>query len=137
MERTKCFIDQYSNYSLKVGKELLHVHGLHTLGENIADNGGVRQAYRAYQQYERDHGPEPVLPSLGYSQRQLFWLSFASLWCSVYRPEVLKLRLDNDYYSPEVFRVNGPVSNMVEFARDWNCPAGSAMAPVKRCSVWR
>ena len=85
----------------------------------------------------KDHGPEPVLPSLGYSQRQLFWLSFASTWCSVYRPEVLKLRLVNDYYSPEVFRVNGPLSNMAEFARDWSCPPGSAMAPVKRCSVWR
>ena len=75
---------------MEVNGETLHLKGVKTQGENIADNGGVKEAYRAYQQYVKDHGEESVLPVLGYSQAQLFWLSGASVWCSVQRPEGLK-----------------------------------------------
>ena len=83
-----------------------------------------------------DNGPEPVLPALGYSQRQLFWLSGASVWCSVYRPAALKNQVLTDPHSPAVYRVNGPFSNSPQFAEDWNCPVGSPMNPAKKCSVW-
>ena len=112
------------------------MNGINTQGENIADNGGVKEAYRAYQQYEEDHGTEAVLPGLGYSQSQLFWLSGASVQCSVQQPAALKNQVVTDPHSPAVYRVNGPFSNLPQFARDWNCPAGSPMNPVKKCTVW-
>ena len=83
-----------------------------------------------------DHGQEPLLPLENYTQSQLFWLSVASTWCSVYRPEALRLKVLTDSHSPEVHRVNGPAANSPEFARDWNCPHGSPMNPASRCSVW-
>ena len=112
------------------------MNGINTQGENIADNGGLKEAYRAYQQYEEDHGTESVLPALGYSQSQLFWLAAASVWCSVYSPDDLKDRVLTGTHSPNSFRVNGPFSNQPEFAQDWKCPAGSPMNPAKKCSVW-
>ena len=112
------------------------MNGINTQGENIADIGGVKEAYRAYLQYVEDNGPEPVLPALGYSQRQLFWLSGASVWCSVYRPAALKNQVLTDPHSPTVYRVNGPFSNLPQFAQDWNCPVGSPMNPAKKCTIW-
>ena len=103
---------------------------------DISVTGGVKEAYRAYQQYVTDHGEESVLPALGYTQAQLFWLSGASVWCSVSRPAALKSQVLTDPHSPSSYRVNGPASNLPEFARDWNCPVGSPMNPVEKCRVW-
>lgn len=152
LEKAQCIIDQYGNYTVDVGDETLNVNGINTQGENIADNGGVKEALRAYNQYVAKNGAEGVLPALGYTQKQLFWLSGASVWCSVYRPEKVKnqvwrkliyqprlslvFQVLTDPHSPAQFRVNGPFSNMPEFSEDWNCPVGSPMNPVKRCSVW-
>ena len=96
---------------------------------HVSVTGGVKEAYRAYQQYVMDHGEESVLPALGYTQDQLFWLSGASEWCSVYRPAALKNQVLTDPHSPSIYRVNGPFSNIPEFATDWNCPVGSPMNP--------
>lgn len=112
------------------------VNGINTQGENIADNGGIKEAYRAYNQWEIDNGPEKPLPSLPYTPKQLFWLSAANVWCGKYRPETLKLRVLTGVHSPAQFRVNGPFSNQPEFARDWQCPAGSNLNPTNRCAVW-
>lgn len=56
------------------------------LGENIADNGGIKESYLAYQKWEEENGPEPKLPGLEYTPQQMFWISAAQTWCSVYRP---------------------------------------------------
>ncbi|KAK5639865.1 hypothetical protein RI129_010676 [Pyrocoelia pectoralis] len=66
----------------------------------------------------------------------MFWISAASTWCSVYRPETLKIRVLTGYHSPGNFRVQGPLSNLVEFSNDFSCPVGSKMNPVHKCSVW-
>lgn len=88
--------------------------------------------------WESVNGPEKSLPGLPYSPRQLFWLSAANVWCSSYRPEALTKLITTGVHSPAQFRVQGPLSNMEEFAADFNCPAGSNMNPVKRdkCQVW-
>lgn len=136
LEKAQCIIDQYGNYTVEVEGEVLNVNGITTQGENIADNGGIKETFRAYESVVRKYGPEPILPGLGYSQRQLMWLSGASVWCSVKRPASLKNQVLTDPHSPGIYRVNGPFANMPEFAQDWGCPVGSKMNPVNRCNVW-
>lgn len=67
---------------------------------------------------------------------QLFWMSAANTWCSVYRNEAIKLRITTGFHAPGRFRVIGPMSNMEEFAADFKCPVGSPMNPAKKCKVW-
>lgn len=63
------------------------MNGTQTQSENIADNAGIKEAYRAYQKWAKDNGPEPYLPGLQqYSPEQMFWISAAQVWCSVRRP---------------------------------------------------
>ena len=112
------------------------MNGIYTLSENIADNGGIKEAYNAYQKWVSDHGTELSLPGLNYSPNQMFWVSAAQIWCSKYRKEVLKIIIMTEVHSPARFRVIGSFSNSEEFARDWNCPAGSKMNPTKKCTVW-
>ncbi|NP_001036959.1 neutral endopeptidase 24.11 [Bombyx mori] len=135
LDKAKCIIDQYSNYTVKeVG---LKLNGVNTQGENIADNGGIKEAYYAYQAWTHRHGEEARLPGLEkYSPRQLFWLSAANTWCAVYRNEAIKLRITTGFHAPGRFRVIGPMSNMEEFASDFKCPMGSPMNPDKKCKVW-
>lgn len=132
-DRAQCMVKQYSNYSLPEG----HINGTLTLAENIADNGGLRQAFRAYRAYIKRHGPEPNLPGFeSISHEQLFFIAFGNLWCSSLSPEIVKFLLKNDPHSPGKFRVIGTVSNMNEFSEAFQCPSGSAMNPAKKCQVW-
>ncbi|KAH9628009.1 hypothetical protein HF086_017984 [Spodoptera exigua] len=135
LEKARCIIDQYSNYTVaEVG---LKLNGVNTQGENIADNGGIKEAYYAYQAWTHRHGDEARLPGLEkYTPKQLFWLSAANTWCSVYRNEAIKLRITTGFHAPGRFRVVGPFSNMEEFAQDFKCPAGSPMNPINKCKVW-
>ncbi|KAI5708639.1 hypothetical protein M8J76_000107 [Diaphorina citri] len=133
--KAKCIIEQYGNYS--VPEVNMTLNGINTQGENIADNGGIKEAYNAYNVWTREHGEEPRLPGLQqYSPRQMFWISAASTWCSLFRPETLKIRILTDTHSPGEFRVLGPLSNLKEFARDFQCPVGSRMNPPHKCEVW-
>lgn len=133
-ERAQCIVDQYSNYT--VPDNGLQVNGVNTQGENIADNGGLKEAFRAYNEWVRRNGPEPLLPGLKLSQRQLFWVSAANVWCGKYRAEVLKMRVLVGSHSPAQFRITGPLSNLAEFSDTFNCPAGAPLNPAKKCSVW-
>merc|ERR1711970_786605 len=135
LKKTGCIIDQYGNYTVDIEGEILNLNGINTQGENIADNGGYKEAIRAYERLTKQYGEEPKLPGLPYTPRQMFWLSGASIWCGAMRPATLKNRVLTDPHSPSQFRVNGPFANMPEFAQDWGCPAGTKMNPVKRCSV--
>ena len=84
----------------------------------------------------RRNEEESLLPGLKYSQRQLFWVSAANVWCAKYRPKALKLRVLTGVHAPDMFRVRGPFSNMNEFARDFKCPIGSPMNRREKCQVW-
>ncbi|XP_011257048.1 neprilysin-2 isoform X1 [Camponotus floridanus] len=134
LKRAECIIYQYGNYTVKdIG---MNVNGINTQGENIADNGGIKEAYYAYKEWVRRNKPEQTLPGLPYSPEQMFWISAANTWCSKYRPEAMKLRITTGFHSPGEFRVRGPLSNMEEFSHDFNCPIGSKMNPKKKCAVW-
>ncbi|CRK97823.1 CLUMA_CG011199, isoform A, partial [Clunio marinus] len=133
LEKARCIIEQYGNYTEP--NVDLKLNGINTQGENIADNGGIKEAYLAYKKYVKDNGAEQKLPGLNYTSNQLFWISAAQTWCSVYRPESMKMRITTGVHSPGMFRVLGPMSNMKEFAMDFHCPMGSPMNPVKKCEV--
>ncbi|XP_037040793.1 neprilysin-2 isoform X2 [Bradysia coprophila] len=134
LSRASCIIDQYGNYTEPTTG--LNLNGINTQGENIADNGGIKESYIAYKRWVEKNGPEPRLPGLDFSPQQLFWISAAQTWCSVYRTESMKMRITTGVHSPAQFRVLGPLSNMRDFASDFNCPEGSMMNPVKKCEVW-
>ncbi|CAH1395389.1 unnamed protein product [Nezara viridula] len=135
LEKAKCIIDQYGNYT--DSQVNMKLNGINTQGENIADNGGIKEAYKAYLAWVEENGEEPRLPGFqDYTPQQMFWISAASVWCSVYRNETLSNRITTGYHSPGEFRVRGPLSNRPEFAEDFACPAGSPMNPVKKCQIW-
>lgn len=108
-------------------------------GENIADIGGAKIAYRAYQSWVKDNGPEKRPAILAaFTQNQLFWLSFANMWCTVYRPEALKLKILTGYHPPAEFRVNGVCRNIEEFSTDFTCENEDRFMNLgdNRCVVW-
>uniref|UniRef100_A0A3B4DY04 Neprilysin n=1 Tax=Pygocentrus nattereri TaxID=42514 RepID=A0A3B4DY04_PYGNA len=132
---SKCIVDQYSSFSwdLASGQNL---NGNNTLGENIADNGGIRQAYQAYQKYVNQHGKEAPLPGLDLNHEQLFFLNFAQIWCGTHRPEHAVNSIKTDVHSPGKFRVLGSLQNFPEFAKAFQCQRNDYMVPEKTCRVW-
>ncbi|XP_016337773.1 endothelin-converting enzyme 1-like [Sinocyclocheilus anshuiensis] len=130
--QTQCMVEQYSNYS--INKEPLN--GKHTLGENIADNGGLRAAYKAYINWIEKSGEEATLPALGMTNHQLFFVGFAQVWCSVRTPESSHEGVITDPHSPSRFRVIGTISNSHEFSAHFGCKADSPMNPKRKCELW-
>ncbi|KAJ8668212.1 hypothetical protein QAD02_009875 [Eretmocerus hayati] len=135
IKKVQCIIDQANNYTV-LGTSR-NVNGKNTQGENVADNGGIKVAYRAYNAKEIREGKEPRLYRLEkYTPRQLFWISYAQTWCGKMKPEALNHIITTNEHSPADFRVNGPVSNMIEFAQDFKCSSNSTMVRQNRCTVW-
>ncbi|OXB56601.1 hypothetical protein ASZ78_009816 [Callipepla squamata] len=102
-EQSRCMVYQYGNYTWELAGGQ-NVSGISTLGENIADNGGVRQAYKAYLKWLEQEGKEPKLPGLNLSHKQLFFLNFAQVWCGSYRPEYASQSIKTDVHSPLKYR---------------------------------
>uniref|UniRef100_A0A1A9WAX6 Peptidase M13 N-terminal domain-containing protein n=1 Tax=Glossina brevipalpis TaxID=37001 RepID=A0A1A9WAX6_9MUSC len=132
--RTQCIIDQYSKY--KVDEVDQYMNGRMTQGENIADNGGLKQAFRAYKKWVKQHGSELLLPGLNLTHDQLFFLNYAQIWCGSMRPEDALTKIRSSVHSPGSIRVLGPLSNSKDFAEAYQCPPGSPMNPIEKCSVW-
>uniref|UniRef100_A0A8D2D4J6 endothelin-converting enzyme 1 n=1 Tax=Sciurus vulgaris TaxID=55149 RepID=A0A8D2D4J6_SCIVU len=128
---TACMEEQYNQYQVN-GERL---NGRQTLGENIADNGGLKAAYNAYKAWLRKHGEEQQLPAVGLTNHQLFFVGFAQVWCSVRTPESSHEGLVTDPHSPARFRVLGTLSNSRDFLRHFGCPVGSSMNPGQLCEV--
>uniref|UniRef100_A0A8C9XZ20 endothelin-converting enzyme 1 n=1 Tax=Sander lucioperca TaxID=283035 RepID=A0A8C9XZ20_SANLU len=131
-QRTECMTDQYSRYTVN-GE---HVNGKQTLGENIADNGGLKAAYNAYQSWIQKNGAEKKLPAVNLTNDQLFFVGFAQVWCSVRTPESAHEGLMTDPHSPPRYRVIGTLANSPDFSRHFNCPEGTPMNTGQRCEVW-
>nr|WP_315417760.1 M13 family metallopeptidase [uncultured Pedobacter sp.] len=122
----------YNNFSLLDNQ---HVNGSLTLGENLADIGGLNIAYDAFKLTEQGKGDKKID---GFTPDQRFFLSFAQVWRIKTRDESMRVRLKTDPHSPEMFRVNGPVYNMEAFYKAFNIPATAKMyvAPASRLGVW-
>ncbi|XP_028650828.1 endothelin-converting enzyme 2b isoform X1 [Erpetoichthys calabaricus] len=130
--RTECMVEQYGQYTIN-GE---HINGKQTLGENIADNGGLKAAYHAYKKWLKNNREEKHLPAVGLTNDQLFFVGFAQVWCSVWTPESAHEGLMTDPHSPPKYRVIGTLSNSKDFAEHFGCTLGSPMNPGKRCEVW-
>ncbi|RCN52488.1 hypothetical protein ANCCAN_01532 [Ancylostoma caninum] len=137
-----CVIKQYGNFCpLDKGKygSAACLDGDMTQGENIADNGGIRSAFRAYRNHINLHGPDPQLPDdllQDFTSDQLFFLSFAQTWCEQRRDENAMLsQLLRDVHSPSEYRVWGTMQNFPAFKDAFHCPSTS-YAPDKHCDVW-
>ncbi|XP_057326231.1 neprilysin-2-like [Microplitis mediator] len=128
----KCLIEQFSNYSIETTGE--NLDGSIYLKENIADNIGIQVAYSVYLDWVKKYGPEATFSNLPYNSNQLFWLSYATRWCEP-KPFLQQIDLTEEH-PPLDKRVNGAFSNSPEFSKDFNCPLGSNMNPIKKCRVF-
>lgn len=132
-EKSNCFVEEYDSYTINNRS----VNGKLTLGENIADNGGLKAAYHAYEKLRTPEISKLRLPGLQqYNDRQLFFIAFAQVWCTTITNETINLLIEKDTHSPYMYRVNGAVSNLKEFATTFNCPKDSKMNPKKKCEIW-
>ncbi|NXE86519.1 ECEL1 protein, partial [Menura novaehollandiae] len=132
LKKAQCIVNLYDNFTVYNQR----VNGKHTLGENIADMGGLKLAYYAYQKWVREHGPEHPLHHMKYTHDQLFFIAFAQNWCIKRRSQSIYLQVLTDKHAPEHYRVLGSVSQFEEFGRVFHCPKNSPMNPVHKCSVW-
>ncbi|HYG98144.1 MAG TPA: M13 family metallopeptidase [Terriglobales bacterium] len=129
-KRGECFVEQYSSYT---AVDDVNLNGKLTLGENVADNGGLRLALVAAlaSLTEKNKGEVD-----GYTPEQRVFLGFGQIWCTNQTPEIARMLAQVDPHSAPKFRVNGTVSNMPEFQKAWGCKAGQKMVRQNACRVW-
>ena len=134
-QRADCVVKEYNGF---VAVDDLHVNGRLTLGENLADLGGLRIAYLAYLQRAQQENVDLLKRTDGFTPAQRFFLGYGQGWCEATRPEAMRLRVETDPHSPEKYRVNGVVMNLPEFQQAFGCTAKQPMVANKntRCSVW-
>ena len=132
-EKADCEVKEYSNF---VAVDDVKVNGKLTLGENTADNGGLRLAFIAFLADAKRKNIDLSQKQDGYTPVQQFFLGHGQSWCGSTRPEQLRLQVQTDPHSPREFRVNGVVQNMPEFGQAFGCKAGQPMMPVNACRVW-
>jgi len=129
-ERTGCIRDQYANF---VAVDDLELNGKLTLGENTADNGGLRIAYMALLNTFAGKEPPPID---GLSAEQRFFLGWANVWCENQTDALTRMEVAIDPHSPSKYRVNGALSNMPEFREAYHCAATAPMVNQNACRVW-
>ena len=134
-ERTDCIAREYEGFvSVKdpVNGDV-HLNGRLTLGENTADNGGARVAYRALLKTLEGKKRAPID---GFTPEQRFFLGFANVWCQNVTEQTARQLAQTDTHSPGEFRVVGTISNMEEFKEAFGCKAGQAMVRENACRAW-
>ncbi len=125
--------EQYDRY---VVIDDIHINGQLTLGENIADLGGISIAYRAYQRHLERTGKREVIE--GFTPEQRFFIGVATFDRELRRPEFTKMAVINDPHSPAEFRINGPFSNLQEFYDAFGVKKGDKLyrEPKLRAKIW-
>jgi predicted metalloendopeptidase len=131
-ERTQCLVDEYDGF---VAVDDMHVKGKLTLGENTADNGGLRIAYWALLDTLAHPAKHPEKID-GFTPEQRLFLGWGQVWCQNQTDEIARLLAQTNEHSPGRYRVNGVVSNMPEFKKAWGCKAGQPMVRQNACHVW-
>ncbi|MGC2215722.1 MAG: M13 family metallopeptidase [Silvibacterium sp.] len=133
-ERTGCEVKEYGNFEPVPGQKL---NGKLTLGENTADNGGLRIAYQALQSVLASEGDDAATKKIdGYTPDQRYFISFAQVWCENRREQYARVAARVDPHSPGRFRANGAVQNFDAFGKAFGCKKGQPMMPDDPCVVW-
>ena len=131
-KRTGCIADEYSSF---VAVDDVHLNGRLTLGENTADNGGLRIALMALRKAMAKDAKTAQTKD-GFTPEQRFFLGFAQIWCQNSTPESSRLLAKTDPHSPGQYRVNGTLQNSADFAKAFNCKTGQKMVSANACHVW-
>jgi putative endopeptidase len=136
-ERTQCISDEYGNFEAAPGQKQ---NGKLTLGENTADNGGIRIAFQALQATLAKQGitdldgKQDIVD--GYTPAQRFFIAFGQVWCENKTEQAARIAAKTDPHSAGRFRTDGTVQNFDEFGKAFGCKVGQPMMPEKSCRVW-
>ena len=130
-ERGRCVADQYSTFEALPKR---FVQGPLTLGEDIADLGGVKLAFRAYRALRKSAATSYVAD--GFTEDQQFFIALGQAWCGRERTDETLRRLTTDPHAPAKFRIYGALRNLNEFADAFRCAPGTPMRPARACTVW-
>jgi endothelin-converting enzyme/putative endopeptidase len=129
-QRSSCIADEYSGFT---AIDDVKLNGKLTLGENTADNGGLRLALMAYLGSDAAKTAQTID---GFTPEQRVFLGWASVWCENRRPEYERLQAQTNPHSPGRYRVNGVLANMPEFQKAFACKADAPMVSKSACRVW-
>ena len=130
-DRAACVVDQFNKYEVQPG---LFINGKLTLGENIGDFAGLTIAYDAFMK-SLEGKPRPADID-GFTPEQRFFLGWAQVWAGKYTPEAERLQVATNTHSLPKWRVNGPLSNMPQFAKAFGCKSGQSMVRENACFIW-
>lgn len=130
-ERAACVVKQFGEYEVQPG---LFINGKLTLGENIGDFAGLTVAYDAFMK-SLEGKPRPANID-GFTPEQRFFLGWAQVWAGKYTPEAERLQVETNTHSLPRWRVNGPLSNMPQFAKAFGCKSGQKMVRSDMCAIW-
>ncbi|XP_074037560.1 endothelin-converting enzyme homolog [Leptinotarsa decemlineata] len=131
----ECFVEQFNNFTVEGVKP--RVDGERTLSENVADNGGLNQAFSAYKSFQETSPKEPKLPGFeNFSDDEMFFIAYASTWCKTTTKTALEMSLTEGNYAPFSVRLLASLQNSEDFSRVFNCSVGSFMNPEKKCRIW-
>jgi predicted metalloendopeptidase len=129
-QRADCFVKEYDGFT---AIDDVHLNGKLTLGENTADNGGVRIALMALENELRGN---PAKPMDGFTPAQRLFLGYGQIWCENDTDEIVRLQAQTDPHSISRYRVNGVLTNMPEFQKAFGCKTGQPMVSQNACRVW-
>lgn len=130
-ERAGCVAKQFDGYEVQPG---LFINGKLTLGENIGDFAGLTVSYYAFMK-SLEGKPRPANID-GFTPEQRFFLGWAQVWAAKYTPEAERQQVAGNPHALPRWRVNGPMSNMPEFAKAWGCKAPAKMIRSNACLIW-
>lgn len=132
-ERAQCMVNQYDAIEAVPG---VHLNGKLTLGENLADLGGLWLAWLSWLDTTQTQHVDMHATMDGYTPDQRFWIAYAQQWCTQTRPEQLRTQAQTDPHAPDEYRTNSVLQDLPEFAKSFHCKAGAKMVSAKPCRVW-
>jgi len=132
-DRAECMVKQYDAIEAVPG---VHLNGKLTLGENLADLGGLWLAWVAWLDKAGAAHVDMNAMTGGYTPDQRFWIAYAQQWCTQTRPEQLRSQAEGDPHAPDEYRTNTVLTDLPEFAKSFQCKKSAAMVAPQPCRVW-
>ena len=132
-DRAACMVRQYDAIEAVPG---VHLNGKLTLGENLADLGGLWLAWLAWLDETRAQHVDMTATMDGYTPDQRFWIAYAQQWCTQTRPERLRTQAQTDPHAPDEYRTNSILQDLPEFAQSFQCKKTDRMVSANACRVW-